>query len=85
MHVHVIVSRKSLDGKVKLSPGAKSAGNTWELEGRGTVKRGFSHEGWKVRVQECFNRKFGYQAKEGGNLCTSAGIGRDREDYEPGA
>ena len=53
LHVHVIVSRKSLDGKVKLSPGAKSAGNTWELEGRGTVKRGFSHEGWKVRVQEC--------------------------------
>ena len=64
LHVHVIVSRKSLDGKVKLSPGAKSAGNTWELEGRGTVKRGFSHEGWKVRVQECFNRKFDYQAKE---------------------
>lgn len=29
------------------------------------VKRGFSHEGWKVRVQECFNRKFDYQAKEG--------------------
>lgn len=26
LHVHVIVSRKSLDGKVKLSPGAKSAG-----------------------------------------------------------
>mgnify|MGYP000418000432 FL=1 len=65
LHVHVIVSCKSLDGKVKLSPGAKSAGNTWELEGRGTVKRGFSHEGWKVRVQECFNRKFDYQAKEG--------------------
>ena len=65
LHVHVIVSRKSLDGKVKLSPGAKSAGNTWELEGRETVKRGFSHEGWKVRVQECFNRKFDYQAKEG--------------------
>ena len=65
LHVHVIVSRKSLDGKVKLSPGAKSAGNTWELEGRGTVKRGFSHEGWKVRVQQCFNRKFDYQPKEG--------------------
>ena len=29
------------------------------------MKRGFSHEGWKVRVQECFNRKFDYQAKEG--------------------
>lgn len=65
LHVHVIVSRKSLDGKVKLSPGAKSAGNSWELEGRGTVKRGFSHEGWKVRVQDCFNQQFDYQAKEG--------------------
>ena len=62
LHVHVIVSRKSLDGKVKLSPAAKSAGNSWELEGRGTVKRGFSHENWKVSVQQCFNTNFLYQA-----------------------
>lgn len=61
LHVHVIVSRKSLDGKVKLSPAAKSAGNSWELEGRGTVKRGFSHENWKVSVQQCFNKNFQYQ------------------------
>lgn len=62
LHVHVIVSRKSKDGKVKLSPAAKSAGNSWELEGRGTVKRGFSHENWKVSVQQCFDREFQYQA-----------------------
>ena len=62
LHVHVIVSRKSKDGKVKLSPTAKSAGNSWELEGRGTVKRGFSHENWKVSVQQCFDREFQYQA-----------------------
>lgn len=64
LHVHVLVSRKSLDGKVKLSPAAKSAGNSWELEGRGTVRRGFSHENWKIRVQERFNEDFQYQAAE---------------------
>lgn len=63
-HVHIIVSRKSLDGKTKLSPQVKSMGNEWELEGRGTVKRGFSHENWKVRVQEAFNKNFNYQSKE---------------------
>ena len=62
LHVHVVVSRKSKDGKVKLSPAAKSAGNSWELEGRGTVKRGFSHENWKVGVQQCFDSEFQYQA-----------------------
>ena len=62
-HVHVIVSRKSLDGKTKLSPAfGKSAGNEWELEGRGTVKRGFSHEKFKVSVQNSFNQEFNYQS-----------------------
>lgn len=65
LHVHIVVSRKSLDGKTKLSPAAKSAGNTWELEGRGTVQRGFSHEGWKVQVQETFNKQFSYQSLQG--------------------
>ncbi len=63
-HVHIIVSRKSLDGKTKLSPQVKSTGNEWELEGRGTVKRGFSHINWKVRVQQAFNESFSYQSKE---------------------
>lgn len=62
-HVHVIVSRKSLDGKTKLAPAfGKSAGNAWELEGRGTVKRGFSHEKFKVSVQNSFNQEFDYQS-----------------------
>lgn len=61
MHVHIIVSRKSLDGKTKLSPGAASTGNTWELNGQ-TVKRGFNHENWKTAVQETFNKTFAYQA-----------------------
>lgn len=62
LHVHVIVSRKSMDGKVKLSPAAKSAGNVWELEGRGTVKRGFSHENWKLAVQRQFEKSFSFQS-----------------------
>lgn len=61
-HVHVIVSRKSLDGKVKLSPACESTGNEWELQGRGKVKRGFSHEKFKVAVQDTFNREFNYQS-----------------------
>lgn len=60
LHVHIIVARKSLDGKTKLSPGAASTGNTWELNGQ-TVKRGFSHENWKVQVQDTFNKTFAYQ------------------------
>lgn len=60
LHVHVIVARKSLDGKTKLSPGAASTGNTWELNGQ-TVKRGFNHEAWKVQVQDTFNKAFNYQ------------------------
>jgi len=61
VHVHVIVSRKSKDGKVKLSPNAKSSGNEWELKERGNVKRGFSHDKWKLDVQEVFKEKFKYE------------------------
>jgi len=66
VHVHVLVSRKSKDGKVKLSPNAKSAGNEWELKDRGEVKRGFSHEKWKGEIQALFNENFKYKplAKE---------------------
>lgn len=59
-HVHVIISRKSADNKVKLSPLAKSAGNEWELKDRGTVKRGFSHEDFKILSQEKFDKSFNY-------------------------
>ncbi len=41
LHVHVIVSRKSLDGKVKLSPGAKSAGEHLGTGGQGDGETGF--------------------------------------------
>jgi len=59
-----MVSRKSKDGKVKLSPNAKSAGNEWDLKDRGEVKRGFSHDKWKLDVQEVFNDKFNFKPLE---------------------
>lgn len=58
-HVHIIVSRKSKDGKVKLSPEALSKGNEWELEGRGIVKRGFSREAWSRSVQKEWYKMLG--------------------------
>lgn len=64
VHVHIMVSRKSKDGKVKLSPNAKSAGNEWDLKDRGEVKRGFSHDKWKLDVQEVFNAKFNFKPLE---------------------
>ena len=58
-HVHIIVSRKSKDGKVKLSPRALSKGNEWELDGRGVVKRGFSREAWSRSVQKEWYKMLG--------------------------
>ncbi|MDR2909974.1 MAG: DUF5712 family protein [Bacteroidales bacterium] len=59
-HVHVIVSRNSKDQSTKLSPHAKSRGNTWELNGK-QVKRGFDHEKFKVCSQEHFNQMYSYK------------------------
>lgn len=55
-HVHVIVSRKSKDGKVKLSPNVVSRGNEWELAGKNVVRRGFNHEAWKRDVQLAWDK-----------------------------
>ena len=55
-HVHVIVSRKSKDGKVKLSPNVVSRGNEWELAGKNVVRRGFNHEVWKREVQLAWDK-----------------------------
>ena len=58
-HVHVIVSRKSKDGKVKLSPNVVSRGNEWELAGKNVVRRGFNHEAWKREVQLAWDKLTG--------------------------
>lgn len=57
-HVHVIVSRKSADGKVKLSPQVISRGNDWMLDGK-VVRRGFNHESWKMGIQDIWDRDNG--------------------------
>lgn len=56
-HVHVIVSRKSADGYTKLSPLSKSAGNEWIKDDK-LLKRGFSHENFKLLSQEKFSERF---------------------------
>lgn len=61
LHIHIVVSRKSADGKVKLSPQTKSTGNEWILDDK-VVKRGFSHENWKMASQEVFNQMFDYNS-----------------------
>lgn len=62
-HVHVIVSRKSKDGKVKLSPRTDSKGNEWYLDGKGIVRRGFNREAWTREVQLEWYRMIGKQAE----------------------
>ena len=58
-HIHVVVSRKSKDGKARLSPNAKSRGDTTKLQGR-EVKRGFNHLDFKVDSINKFNARFNY-------------------------
>ena len=58
-HVHIIVSRKSKDGRVKLSPTTVSKGNEWHLDQRGFVRRGFCREEWTREVQLEWYRMLG--------------------------
>jgi len=59
VHVHVIVSRKSMDGRTKLSPNARSRGNSWNLNGTNAT-RGFNHVQFKIRCINKFNSQFNY-------------------------
>lgn len=59
-HVHIIVSRKSKDGKVKLSPNVISRGNEW-VNGEGReMKRGFDHLRWKNNCGDRFSERYNY-------------------------
>jgi len=62
LHMHIIVSRKDITGKIKLSPLAKSKGNTWELNGK-QVNRGFNHLKWKNECNEMFWNNYKYTEK----------------------
>jgi hypothetical protein len=59
LHVHVVVSRKDVTNTVKLSPLAKSAGNSWSVDGQERT-RGFNHEVFKQGCIDSFNEKFNY-------------------------
>lgn len=58
MHVHVIVSRKDMENKIKLSP-MTSHRNT----DKGTVKGGFDREAFQEKAEKAFDQKFGYERK----------------------
>lgn len=62
LHIHVIVSRKDITGKIKISPLAKSRGNSWDLNGK-QVNRGFNHLKWKNECNEMFWNNYKYTEK----------------------
>ncbi|MCA6068327.1 DUF5712 family protein [Chryseobacterium sp. RG1] len=56
MHVHVVVSRKSLDKRMKLSPMTNHKSTT-----RGQVKGGFDRKNFIQKSEEAFDKKFAFQ------------------------
>jgi hypothetical protein len=57
MHAHVIVSRKSLSNKVKLSPKT----NHRNASRAGTVKSGFDRTNFYQKSEDLFDKKFNYE------------------------
>ncbi|WP_158730186.1 MULTISPECIES: DUF5712 family protein [unclassified Flavobacterium] len=56
MHVHIIVSRKTANNKVKISPQTNHKGTT-----KGTVKGGFDRKEFINKMEQSFDQKFNYQ------------------------
>lgn len=56
MHVHVIVSRKTENGRLKVSPQTNHRNTT-----KGTVKGGFDRSNFFQKCEEGFDVKFGYK------------------------
>lgn len=83
VHVHIIVSRKSKDGNVKLSPNAKSRGNEWDLNGK-IVSRGFNHMDFKTQSIKRFNADFKYYPK-GRELKNASALKQKYEKYSSGS
>ncbi|UZR99633.1 DUF5712 family protein [Chondrinema litorale] len=58
MHVHIIIGRKSIDGKFKLSPNA----NSRKVGKQGAAKNaGFDRNEHKVFVEQSFDKTFNYK------------------------
>lgn len=56
MHVHIVVSRKSLDKRMKLSPMTNHKNTT-----KGQVKGGFDRKNFIQKSEEAFDKKFAFQ------------------------
>ena len=56
MHAHIIVSRKTANNKVKISPQTNHKGTT-----KGTVKGGFDRKEFINKMEQSFDQKFNYQ------------------------
>ncbi|WP_312391145.1 DUF5712 family protein [Chryseobacterium sp.] len=55
MHVHIVVSRKSLDKKMKISPMTNHKNTT-----KGQVKGGFDRKNFIQKSEEVFDKRFGF-------------------------
>lgn len=61
-HVHIIVSRKDRENKVKLSPLAAERGHKNKSKANGkAVYRGFDRDLYKLRCQSTFDKDFQYK------------------------
>lgn len=62
-HVHVIVSRKSADGKVKLSPNTRFRGAKWDKNGT-EITRGFNYTNFTQSCSKQFTQQFNIQTRK---------------------
>ena len=59
-HIHVVVGRKSADGKHKLSPLSNH-----KKASKGVITHGFDRSAFKQHVEDLFDTKFGYKRTVG--------------------
>jgi hypothetical protein len=77
-HVHVIVSRKSADGKVKLSPNTRFRGAKWDKNGT-QITRGFNYTNFTQSCSRQFTTQFNIPTRQSHSKGTSnvnAGINK---------
>ncbi|MGD9639561.1 MAG: DUF5712 family protein, partial [Alphaproteobacteria bacterium] len=80
MHAHIIVSRKDMENKIKISPMT----NHRAAERSGTVKSGFNRSAFFDDVEKGFDRQFGYDRdiKESFAYCNAMKRGEAKEIAE---
>lgn len=70
-HVHVIVSRKSADGKVKLSPNTRFRGAKWDKNGT-QITRGFNYTNFTQSCSRQFTQQFNIPTRQNHSKGVSA-------------